>query len=115
MFDAGLTFYGAWLVAATKYLTTAAAGIVLIASVGGAPAGIPMLLGAVVMFAAESAAIAAYFIGKQTKQAMALMGLAGSPEGFTGPGGTWPKAEAALYDDATTEDKDKSDWDLRNP
>jgi hypothetical protein len=115
MFDAGLTFYGAWLVATTKYLVTAAAGIVLIGTGAGAAAGIPMLLGAVVMFAAESAAIAAYFIGKQTKQAMALKGLADSPEGFTGPDGTWPKANEALYDDATTEDGNKSDWDLRKP
>jgi hypothetical protein len=115
MFDAGLTLYGAWLVAATKYLTTVAAALVLIASVGGAPAGVPALLGAIVMLAAESAAIGAYFLGRQNKQATTLMGLAGSPEGFTGPGGTWPKANAALYDDATTEDEDKSDWDLRNP
>jgi len=76
-------------------VATVVVALGMIVSVAGIVPGVATLVQAVVTYTNDLIRARDAFVSRQDKQATKLMGLAQSPEGFAGHGGTWPQAVKA--------------------
>jgi hypothetical protein len=95
MAEAARTFNLAVLAAVSTYVATVAVALGMIVTVAGIVPGVATLVQAVVSYTTDLIRARDAFVARQDRQATILVGLAQSPEGFAGPGGSWPAAVKA--------------------
>jgi uncharacterized protein YukE len=83
------------LAAVSTYVGTVVVALGMIVTVAGIVPGVATLVQAVVSYTTDLIRARDAFVARQDKLATKLIGLAQSPEGFAGPGGTWPRAVTA--------------------
>jgi uncharacterized protein YukE len=115
MAEAAKVFNLAVLAAVSTYVATVVVALGMIVTVAGIVAGVATLIQAVVSYTTDLIRARDAFFARQDKQATMLIGLAQSPEGFAGRGGTWPQAVKASYSDTSPVEvnRDTSDWTPR--
>ena len=95
MAEATKIFNLAVLAAVATYVGTVVVALEMIVTIAGIVPGVAALVQAVVSYTNDLIRARDAFFARQDKQATMLAGLARSPEGFAGPGGTWPQAVKA--------------------
>ena len=93
--EAAKMFNLAVLAAVSTYVGTVVVALGMIVTVAGIVPGVATLVQAVVSYTTDLIRARDAFVARQDRQATILAGLAQSPEGFAGPGGTWPRAVKA--------------------
>jgi uncharacterized protein YukE len=95
MAEAAKLFNLAVLAAVSTYVGTVVVALGMIVTVAGIVPGVATLVQAVVSYTTDLIRARDAYVARQDRQATILAGLAQSPDGFAGPGGTWPRAVKA--------------------
>jgi len=110
--NAGMLFYTALAAALAPFIAATVVAIAAAATGVGAPPGAAVFVTAAVAGCIAIGTATAMFIQNQKGHAATLSGQVADLTAFTGKGGTWPKAVAEEWNDATVTDGD-ADWSVK--